>query len=485
MVVPENWSLQEIGHLADIFNGGTPNTNNLSFWNGTVLWVTPSDITEQKTKYLISTERKISHDGMKNSSAVLLPEGTNLLCTRATIGAISIAGTELTTNQGFKNLVCNKLVNNEFLYYALQMLKNEMIAKAIGTTFLELSKNALSKLTVLVPNDTKEQNSIVAVLSDIDCLIMSLEGLIAKKKAIKQGAMQTLLTGKKRLPGFSGEWELSNICSEFDLFACGDLIKEHFSPSQTHKHKYPIYANALQNGGLYGFTSVPRYKGDSITVTGRGDIGVAMYRETDFDAIVRLLVLVPKTINNVNSQFVTDLLNTCIEFPQESTGVPQLTVPQIKNVELRLPPKPEQIAITEVIFNMAVEIEHLEKKVTKYRLVKQGMMQELLTGRIRLLKYEPVIIHTEKTAKKILPGFSEGFKAAVILTVLVNAFGTVEYPFTAFDCQKFPYLLHRHLEGIAKGYTECAAGPYNPDLKYKTARPIALKKGYIRECTGK
>jgi type I restriction enzyme S subunit len=109
-----------------------------------------------------------------------------------------------------------------------------------------------------------------------------------------------------------------------------------------------------------------------------------MYRETDFDAIVRLLVLTPKTINRVNSRFVTDLLNICIEFPQESTGVPQLTVPQIRNVELRLPSKTEQTAIASILSDMDTEIDALTTKLNKLRNIKQGMMSELLTGRIRL-----------------------------------------------------------------------------------------------------
>jgi type I restriction enzyme S subunit len=91
----------------------------------------------------------------------------------------------------------------------------------------------------------------------------------------------------------------------------------------------------------------------------------------------------------------------------------------------------------------------------------------------------------DQAAKNIHHGNSEGYEDAVILVALVNAFGTEPHPFTAFDCQKFPYLFHRHMEGVAKGYKKFAAGPYNPNLKFRTARPIALGKNYIRECVGK
>jgi type I restriction enzyme S subunit len=488
-------------------------------------------------------------------------------------------------------------------------------------------------------------------------------------------------------------WETTTIGAEFDLFAGGDVDREHFSQTQTNIYKYPIYANALQKNGLYGFTSNPKYKGDSITITGRGDVGVAMYRATDFDAIVRLLVLTPKLNNKADSRFTTYLIEKCVDFPMESTGVPQLTVPQICDVELFLPPLPEQrriaavlsdtdaliaalekliakkrnikqgamqelltgkrrltgfsgkwverpledffiltkgkglskertsplgnnncilygelfttykeviqnvvnrtnetegtlskigdilmplstttkgndlaiasalmlddvllggdiaifrpyvdvdsryfsyriclmhneiiqytqgitiihlrphefhkslfivpptkeeqTIIAEIIIDMDTEINTLTAKLTKFKHIKQGMMSELLTGRIRLTEQETEIApmakkielpKQESVTEKPHHGYNEGYEDAVILVALVNLFGTEQHPFTAFDCQKFPYLFHRHLEGVAKGYKKFPGGPYNPSLKYRTARPIALKKNYVRECVSK
>jgi type I restriction enzyme S subunit len=133
---------------------------------------------------------------------------------------------------------------------------------------------------------------------------------------------------------------------------------------------------------------------------------------------------------------------------------------------------------------MDAEIEALAAKLDKAKSIKQGTMQELLTGRIRLIGPEATAVPVTKGVEKNSYGYSEGYEDAVILVALVNSFGTEEHPFTAFDCQKFPYLFHRHIEGVTKGYKKFAAGPYNPNLKYRTARPIALGKKYIRECTG-
>lgn len=172
------------------------------------------------------------------------------------------------------------------------------------------------------------------------------------------------------------------ICELFNLYAGGDLDKENYSKYQTTKYCFPIYSNSLTNKGLYGYTSRPRYKEDSITITGRGTIGVAEFRKDKFDAIIRLLVLEKKT-NNL-SQYITYYINHFIKFNVESTGVPQLTVPQIKNIEIKLPDLSVQKNVVEYLTNIEKYIKSLEKLIEKKKLIKQGVMQELLTGKKRL-----------------------------------------------------------------------------------------------------
>jgi restriction endonuclease S subunit len=179
-------------------------------------------------------------------------------------------------------------------------------------------------------------------------------------------------------------WVEKTLGDIFDLFAGGDLDEENYSPIKTNTHKYPIYSNSLNNQGLYGFTLIPKYKANSITITGRGSIGSAVYRAENFDAIIRLLVLTPKEACEINSQFVAYMINQYVVFSVESTGVPQLTVPQIRNIKIMLPPLPEQTAIAEVLSDMDSYIDSLEKLIAKKRAIKQGAMQELLTGKRRL-----------------------------------------------------------------------------------------------------
>jgi type I restriction enzyme S subunit len=243
-----------------------------------------------------------------------------------------------------------------------------------------------------------EQEVIAKALSDADALIDSFEQVIAKKRLLKQGAMQGLIAGKKRLPGFEKkkgykqtevgvipeDWDVKSLGSFCKIAAGRDLVKEDFSPTGDHRHQFPIYSNALTDRGLYGYSRTHQHEPDNITVTARGDIGHAVYRSTRFCAIGRLLILSSK--RPCDLRFVTEYVNNFVDFALESTGVPQLTAPQISKYSVALPPtKTEQTAIAETLSDMDAEIEVMEEKLAKTRQIKQGMMQELLTGRIRLI----------------------------------------------------------------------------------------------------
>ncbi len=198
------WSKQQLGDICNIVNGGTPSTSIAEFWNGKILWCTPTDITSCSTKYIYTTESKITESGLKASSATLLPKGALLLCSRATIGEVRIAGNTICTNQGFKSLVVHQNISNEWLYYMVHVLKFNMLEKAIGSTFLEISKKDLAELDIIVPEVT-EQKAIAQVLSDMDSEIEQLEKKLAKYQQIKRGMMQELLTGRIRLVDADGK----------------------------------------------------------------------------------------------------------------------------------------------------------------------------------------------------------------------------------------------------------------------------------------
>lgn len=194
------WEEATLPELAEIRSGGTPSTSDASLWDGDIAWVTPTDITAlDERKFLSGTTRTISRAGLRQSSAELLPEGTIVMTSRATIGECAIATIPVTTNQGFKNFIPKERAERDFMYYLLTSQKKGFIELCSGSTFLEIGKTQLNGYTVRVPETKKEQQAIAAVLSDVDAEIQTLESRLTKARAVKEGMMQNLLTGRVRL----------------------------------------------------------------------------------------------------------------------------------------------------------------------------------------------------------------------------------------------------------------------------------------------
>ena len=195
-----DWEVKRLEELADIRSGGTPSTTQPQFWDGGVKWCTPTDITALNGfKYLSNTSRTISTEGLKASSAEIIPTHSIVMTSRATIGECAINTVPMTTNQGFKNFVPFDRVDTDFLYYLLTTQRAGFIGLCSGSTFLEIGKTQLSGYQVQVPNTKSEQTAIATVLSDMDIELAALESRLAKARQIKQGMMQELLTGRIRL----------------------------------------------------------------------------------------------------------------------------------------------------------------------------------------------------------------------------------------------------------------------------------------------
>jgi len=176
-------------------------------------------------------------------------------------------------------------------------------------------------------------------------------------------------------------WKEVRIGDLFEIKAGGDLQEEKYSPCRTDHARWAIYANSLENKGLYGYTSQPRYRGNAVTITGRGDIGHAEFRDEDFDAIVRLLVLLPKV--DVDCRYITYYINSFVHFPIESTGVPQLTAPKVKRIKINLPQKAEQTAIANILSKVDEAIASVQNSIAAVERLKKSLMQNLLTGKMK------------------------------------------------------------------------------------------------------
>ena len=189
---------RKIADVCAIVNGGTPDTTKAEYWNGDILWCAPSDFAACPSKYISSTEKRISKLGLQSSSATMLPAGTVLLCSRATVGEVRIASREMCTNQGFKSLIAKPGISNEWLYYTAQFIRNDIMKLAYGSTFLEISKSNLANIEVSAP-PYEVQVKITEILSAADREIELLRRSLELERRQKTALAQLLLTGLVRL----------------------------------------------------------------------------------------------------------------------------------------------------------------------------------------------------------------------------------------------------------------------------------------------
>lgn len=198
-----------------VVGGGTPDTNNHKYWNGDIQWFTPSEI--GRDKYVTNSLRTISEEGLNKSSAKLLPIGTILLSSRATVGECSINKVECTTNQGFQSLIPKEYFSKEFVFYLMQTKRKELIRKSCGSTFLEISANEVRKIKIAVPT-SKEQEKISKLLVLLDERITTQNKIIEDLKKLKSAIIEW----------HYGQVEKQNVCIG-DLgepFNVGNLAKE-------------------------------------------------------------------------------------------------------------------------------------------------------------------------------------------------------------------------------------------------------------------
>ena len=239
----EEWESTPISTIADIVGGGTPDTSVDEYWGGNIQWFTPSEIGKEKYAYL--SDRTITEAGLKNSSAKLLPQGTVLLSTRATIGECSIATAECTTNQGFQSLVAKKNnVSSEFLYYIVTKIKKEMLRRSCGSTFLEISANELKKIHTNIPSKT-EQDKLVSLLSLIDQRIETQKKIIGDLKKLKDAIRTKLFTS------------LESHCNEYDEIRNMlhyEQPSAYLVNSTEYSEDYPIPVLTANKAFILGYT---------------------------------------------------------------------------------------------------------------------------------------------------------------------------------------------------------------------------------------
>lgn len=420
-MIPDDWEVKEFGNYSTIVRGGSPRpiqdfiTTNSSGIN----WIKIGDV-KPNDKYIVKTEEKIIPAGKSRSREV--NPGDFILSNSMSFGRPYILKINGCIHDGWLAIQnYQETFDVDYLYYLLgsDEVFKQYISMAAGSSVQNLNKQKVSKLLVPLPPTLAEQQKIAKALSDVDNVISTLEKLITKKKNLKQGTMQQLLTGKKRLPGFAPavvepvettkfkQTEIGEIPEDWEVKELGEVAKNFtgltFSPDDVCDYGTLVLRSSnIQNDMLsfndnvYVNMNIPEraiaHTGDILICVRNGSkrlIGKsALITESANNCAFGAFMTILRT-ELLNQQFLfyvwqSDLIQKQIE---ESMGA---TINQITNKDIRhyliAYPKSnaEQTAIANVLSSMDKEIEALETKLGKYRNLKTGMMQQLLTGKIRL-----------------------------------------------------------------------------------------------------
>ncbi|MHB8849944.1 MAG: restriction endonuclease subunit S [Acidithiobacillus ferriphilus] len=403
-VIPEDWGEVLLDAIAKRGTGHTPDKKHPEYWGEEIKWVSLQDSEYLDHLYISDTTAKITSAGIANSSAKMHPRGAVVLSRDAGVGKSAIMAESMAVSQHFVAWTCSTSLNNHYLYYWLQSRKPEFERIAMGNAIKTIGLSYFKKMVIPLP-PLPEQTAIATTLSDVDALISSLDALISKKKQIKQGAMQELLSGKRRLPGFSGEWEVKRL-GEFGS-TYGGLTGKTKSDFGSGKAFYitfmNIMSNVIINASEFDMVKIGsnekqnRVLDNDIFFNGSSEtpeeVGLCAVLQTKVENVYlnsfcfgyRLhinesadgLFLAYHFRSNVGRELLKSLAQGATRY--------NLSKKALLKVAFPLPPLPEQQAIAAILSDMDAEITTLESRKNKTKLLKQGMMQELLTGRIRLI----------------------------------------------------------------------------------------------------
>lgn len=480
------WEKVELGKSADIFRGGSPRPIQayLTQSRNGVNWIKIGDVA-QNAKYISTTEEKITPEGAVYSRAV--SKGDFILSNSMSFGRPYILRIDGCIHDGWLTIQnYQNSFDTDFLYYVMgsEETLQQYISMAAGSSVQNLNKEKVSRVIVVKP-PLPEQRRIAEALSDTDALLAAMEKLIVKKRTIKQGAMQELLTGKRRLPEFEGEWETTTLGEYCPNLRKGQIITE----SARVEGNIPVVAGGKTV--VYCHNAYNRNE-NTITISASGASAgfVAFWKNKIFASDCSTI----ESSDKYDVQFVYYyLLNRQADIYAMQTGgaQPHVQPTDLAPMMIKVPEKAEQTAIAEILTDMDAEIDALTAKLNKLRNIKQGMMSELLTGRIRLVGAEPAKtaadIYQEQEAEPIRhiaedtnpKGHNQQFDDAVMIAGIVDALYSDKYPLGRKKVQKCLYLLRRYQGESTAAFKKKAAGPYADEVRYKGGEPIAKNANYI------
>jgi len=443
-IVPEDWSTKPLVDLVNVIDGDRghnyPSANDFHA-DGHCVFLSATNVTKNGFSFREASFITKEKDTLLRKGK--LKRNDIVLTTRGSVGQYafyddSVIYEHLRINSGMVLIrLTSDDVKPDYLYNVLksQIVNNQISTMSFGSAQPQLTVRGINNFFVCYPSDTKEQTAIANALSDVDALLTELEKLIAKKQAIKTATMQQLLTGKTRLPQFAtftegslegksqgqpkgtkpselGEipedWKVQTVdeqlklLTDFEANGSFESVAQNVSIKDNDGYAWYVRATDLENSSRlskvkyvdaksYSFLKKTSLYGDELLITKRGEIGKVYFFEmkTEHATLAPNMYLL-KLNENVCGKFLyyffkSDIGQKLLKKNNASTSLGALYKDDVKSMLIALPSElEEQTAVSTIISDMDNEIQTLEQRLAKTRQIKQGMMQELLTGRTRL-----------------------------------------------------------------------------------------------------
>ncbi len=383
-VIPEDWETKPLGALVEIYSGDSPSkfqfsTKGIPYFK--VEQLNNGSVYADTTPYFIQSSKKIL------AGSVIFPKrGVSILSNK-----IRVLKYDAFMDTNLMALTCLHGLNELYLYN--QLTYRGLNSVADTTSIPQINNKHIIPYIIPLPSKL-EQAAIANALSDVDLLISGLEKLIAKKQSIKTGTMQQLLTGRTRLPQFAlredgskkgtKQSELGEIPEDWEVAPFGNTLAIRHGKNQKAVENpngtVPIFAT----GGQIGWADQYLWNKPSVLIGRKGTIDKPRYSDNPFWTVDTLFYSEIKDCANPKFIFYKFCMIDWMQY-NEASGVPSLNASTIENVLTSLPLKKEQTAIATILSDMDEEIQALKQRLSKIRQIKQGMMQELLTGKTRLV----------------------------------------------------------------------------------------------------
>ena len=364
-----SWDMVRLGDVCTVINGSTPKTDIAAYWDGDIVWVTPTDLGRLSDKVINDSERHITSEGYNSANTNILPEKSIILSTRAPIGHIAIVGAELCTNQGCKGIVPSDDVNTDFLYYYLWFHKADLAALGSGATFKELSTTALCSFEILFP-PLDEQRRIAA---EVERQLAIVEK--AKQAATEQLAAARALNAAYLREVFEGNvWEQARLGDICNLTSGKSVSEQHLGNTGipyiqvedlNSNFKYAITARRFftgQNGNIPVGTVIFPKRGGAISTNKK------RITQSQICIDLNIMGITPKECLNVEF-FYYYFLTVDLGKLYDGSSVPQINNKDIEPLKIPLPSLNEQHRI----------VERLEKKFTKTKMALASIQSQLDT----------------------------------------------------------------------------------------------------------